>query len=53
MNGSALTDGTLSAAAFRIGGRVLVQVNEPYVWFYRMATVDLRTGRLDFDSRGI
>ena len=30
-----------------LGGRVLVQVNEPHVWFYRMATVDLKTGRLD------
>ena len=43
----ALTDGTLSAAAVGLGGRVLVQVNEPHVWFYRMATVDLKTGRLD------
>jgi hypothetical protein len=24
-----------------------VQVNEPHVWFYRMAAVDLKTGRLD------
>jgi len=45
--GAALTDGTLSAAAVGLGGRVLVQVNEPHVWFYRMATVDLKTGRLD------
>ena len=26
---------------------MLEQVIEPHVWFYRMATVDLKTGRLD------
>jgi dipeptidyl aminopeptidase/acylaminoacyl peptidase len=45
--GAALTAGTLSAAAVGPEGRVLVQVNEPHVWFYRMATADLKTGRLD------
>jgi eukaryotic-like serine/threonine-protein kinase len=46
-SGLALTDVTLSPAAIGPGGRVLVQVSEPHVWFYRMASVDLNTGRLN------
>jgi eukaryotic-like serine/threonine-protein kinase len=44
---AALTSGMLSPAAVGPNGRVLVQVNEPHVWFYRMAAIDLRTGHLD------
>jgi len=44
---AALTAVALSASAVGPGGRVLVQVNEPHNWFYRIATVDLKTGRLD------
>ncbi|HXK04743.1 MAG TPA: protein kinase [Verrucomicrobiae bacterium] len=29
------------------GGRLLVEVTEPHVWFYRMATVDPKSGRVD------
>lgn len=42
-----LTGLALSELAVGPGGRVLVQVNEPHNWFYRMATLDLKTGRLD------
>jgi len=44
---AALTPVSLSSASVGPGGRVLVKVNEPRIWFYRMATVDLKTGRLD------
>jgi hypothetical protein len=45
--GAALTDPSLSPSAVAPDGRILVQVNEPHVWFYRMAAVDPHTGRLD------
>ncbi len=45
--GAALTSSNLNPAAVGRDGRLIIQVNEPHVWFYRMATVDLKTGRLD------
>ena len=42
-----LAETKLNPAAVGPGGRVLVQVTEPHMWFYRMATVDLKSGRLD------
>ena len=42
-----LTGVALHPAAVGPSGRVLVQVNEPHMWFYRMAAVDLKTGRLN------
>ena len=42
-----LTGGTLHPAAVGRGGRVLVRVNQPDEWFYRLATVDLNSGRLN------
>jgi predicted Ser/Thr protein kinase len=44
---SPVLTGDLHPAAVGPGGRVLVQVNEPHVWFYRMATVDPKSGRVD------
>ena len=44
---AALTAVPLSPLSVGSDGRVLVMVNEPHMWFYRMATVDLKTGRLD------
>jgi predicted Ser/Thr protein kinase len=46
-SGAALTSVGLNPAAVGPGERLLLQVNEPHMWFYRMATVDLKTGRLD------
>ena len=37
----------LHPAAVGPGGRLLVEVTEPHVWFYRMATVDPKSGRVD------
>jgi hypothetical protein len=42
-----LTAGALHPEAVGPGGRVLVRVNEPNEWFYRMATVDLKSGHLE------
>jgi hypothetical protein len=42
-----LTGGALHPAAVGRDGRVLVRVNEPNEWFYRIATVDLKSGRLN------
>jgi len=46
-SGPKLTGVPLHPAAVGPGGRVVVQVNEPHMWFYRMATVDVKTGRLN------
>jgi len=45
--GATLTAVPFSPTAVSPDGRVLVAVNEPHMWFYRMATVDLKTGRLN------
>ena len=38
---------TLHPSAVGPGGRVLVQVNEPHMWYYQLAAVDVGSGRLD------
>ncbi len=42
-----LTETSFHPAAVGPGGRVLVQVNEPHMWFYRMAVAGMKSGSLD------
>jgi hypothetical protein len=46
-SGTQLTAVALHPGALGPGERAIVQVNEPHKWFYRMATIDLKTGRLN------
>lgn len=46
-SGTQLTGVALHPGALGTGERAIVQVNEPHMWFYRMATIDLKTGRLN------
>jgi len=42
-----LAETKLHPAAVGPDGRVLVEVNEPHVWFYRIATVEPKSGGVD------
>jgi hypothetical protein len=46
-SGTQLTGVALHPGALGPGERAIVQVNEPHMWFYRMATIELKTGRLN------